>query len=373
MPNDTNYTALLVADGSGGHLIPALETARALARAGHRTHVWYVQRRRTGLLIEGLRARLDARWITMEPMPMGSGTAARWPLGRAIQSAWLWGWAWHQLGRIRPRVVVGFGGWISVPVLVAAKARNLATAIHEQNVVMGRANRWLSSQVDRVFVAFRDTRGPSGDRPVMWTGLPIREEIGQSARKASADRFGFDTDRPTLLVLGGSQGARAINRLMTELTPHLSSEERRSWQILHLTGQEDRATTDTAYAQRLVTHSVSPFLLDMESAYALADVAIARAGASTVAELARCGIPTIFIPYPHAHGHQRENARVAESAGGAFVMEESSATPERLISLLRQMLGGDADRKAMAARIAGLQQQDASDRLAEAILGVAAG
>lgn len=367
MPNDTKCTALLVADGSGGHLIPALETARALGRAGRRAHVWYVQRRRTSALIDGLRSRLDPNWVSIEPMP----SKAPWLVGRAMQALWLMGWAFLRMGRVSPQVVVGFGGWVSVPVLMAAKLRGLGTAIHEQNVIMGQANRWLSSWVDRVFVAFRDTQGASNRRPIVWTGLPIREEIGRQNREASAGRFGFEQDRPTVLVLGGSQGSRAINRLMTELTPHLSTDERRSWQFLHVAGPEDQAEMDAAYSRRLVAHSVAPFLVDMEAAYAMADVAIARAGASTVAELARCGIPAILIPYPHAHGHQRENARVAETAGGAFVMEESAATPERLIGLIRHMLGGEADRRAMAQRITALQERDAAGRLADAILQTA--
>lgn len=367
---------LLVADGSGGHLIPALQVANALAKTGARAHLWYAQRRALLPLTEALtHAGLDPA-VEIASMPVGSAAGV-------MARLWRCGQLWHHAQRcfetFAPDVVVGFGGWVSVPVLLAARLRQangaarpaIGCLLHEQNAVMGRANRWLAPWVDRVAVSFPEAAPRRNGPPAVLTGMPIRDGIGDASREAAAQRFGFTPEAPTLLVLGGSQGARAINRLVVEMVERLSAEERRAWQLLHLVGGGDAPAIAARYAAHHVKAWVAPFLAEMEVAYAQADLAIARAGASTIAELARCGVPAVLIPYPHAGRHQQANAGLVEAVGGGVVLEEPEATPVTLLEAVRRLLRDHERRATMGRQIQTLHQPQAAARLSRAILELA--
>ncbi|MBI3020436.1 MAG: undecaprenyldiphospho-muramoylpentapeptide beta-N-acetylglucosaminyltransferase [Candidatus Omnitrophica bacterium] len=360
-----SLNVLLVAEGSGGHLIPALEVARALARRGARIRVWYAERRQTASLVSALAQEARDGAVELDPIPIDASPSL---LRRLLQCGQLWRRARRCFATFSPDVVVGFGGWISAPVVLAAARRRIGCLLHEQNVAMGRTNRWLAPWVDRVALSFRETHARFGKTPSVLTGLPVRPAIGRSSRAEAAQRFGLSADRPTLLVLGGSQGARAINRLMVQIASLLSPEERGRWQILHLSGPSDEAIVKAAYAAAGAVSWVASFLGDMGAAYALADVVIARAGASTIAELARCGKPSILIPYPFAGGHQRANARLVEELGGGLMIEQSQASPERVLEVVRRLLADQRLRAAMGSQVRLLQMPDAADKLTGAIV-----
>ena len=370
MENGSRLSVLLIADGSGGHLIPALEAATALARRGARATVWYAQRRQTAPLARALIEEARRAAVDVDPIPVES-TAFPW--GRLRQCGRLWRLAQRGFDAFSPDVVVGFGGWVSIPVIMAARLRRISCVLHEQNVVLGRANRWLTRWADRIAVSFPETQRALDGAPAVVTGLPVRSRIGRVPRAEGAARFGLDPARPTVLVLGGSQGARALNRLMMMMVTRLTPEERRTWQVIHLTGPTDEAAVADAYAAGGVAAWVAPSFVEMETAYAQADLVIARAGASTVAELARCGKPAILIPYPFAGGHQRANARLVEAIGGGVVLEEPGATPEQLLSAMRPILADERLRGMMGAQVRRLQCADATERLTEAILDIGRG
>ncbi|MBI4596844.1 MAG: UDP-N-acetylglucosamine--N-acetylmuramyl-(pentapeptide) pyrophosphoryl-undecaprenol N-acetylglucosamine transferase [Candidatus Omnitrophica bacterium] len=358
--------ALLVADGSGGHLSPALEVAAYLAREGAVPQVWYAQRPHARAMLAGV---CDA-WpssVEIAPIPVAPS--------RLIGRLWQCGQLWHKAHRwfdaCDPDVVVGFGGWVSAPVLAAAKSRRIACLLHEQNVVMGRANRWLAPWVDRITLSFPETQPGLAGRPTIITGLPIRGSIGHLASAATRERFGFDAQRPTVLVLGGSQGASAINRLMMAALPLLSPRERSTWQVIHLAGAADAPDVEAAYHDAQVSAWVAPFLSDMAAAYAVADLAIGRAGACTIGELARCGTPAILIPYPYAGRHQRANAALVETVGGGLMIEQAEATPERLLAAARRLLSDERLRAVMGGHMRSLDSGDATQRLGSAILDLA--
>ncbi len=368
MENDSAVKVLLVAEGSGGHLIPALEVASALAKRGAHIKVWYPERKHTAKLINALAQGVQGQRVEVDPIPM---TASSNPFGRLWQCGQLWHRAQRCFDTFAPDVVVGFGGWVSAPVVFAARRRHIGCLLHEQNVVLGKANRLLAPWVDRVAVSFRETQAALQRDATIMTGMPVREAIGHASRMEEAKRFGLNPDRPTVLILGGSQGALAINRLMSQLVGHLSQDERRAWQMIHVTGVADEAMVRAAYAAHQMTAWVSPFLIEMEAAYALADVVIARAGASTIAELARCGTPAILIPFPHAGGHQRANAQVVEAIGGGLMIEERDATPERILSAARHMLTDERLRTMMGRQMQSLHCADAAQRLSRIILELA--
>ena len=360
--------ALLVAEGSGGHLVPALEAARTLARQGLAVSVWYARRRRAAPVAEALTQEAREASVDVEAIlgPSSSGL-----FGRVWQGVGLWRKAQRCFGGWAPDVVVGFGGWVSAPVVLAARTRRIGCVLHEQNVIMGRTNRWLSRWVDRIAVSFNDTQAQLDGRRFVVTGLPVRGRIGGISRVQAAAPSGLAPDRPTLLVLGGSQGSRALNRLMAGVAALLSSEERRTWQIVHLTGASDEAAMADAYATHRITALVRPFCVEMEALYAQADVVISRAGASTIAELARCGIPAILIPYPFAGAHQRANAQLVETVGDGLMIDESDASPERVLAAARRILTDERLRTMMGSQVRHLYCPDAAGRLAEVIVEVA--
>jgi len=360
---------LLVSEGSGGHLIPALQVARELAEDGAKIQLWYVERRQTERLTRSLLHELNGSAEAIEPHPVR-------PAGSSWARLWRCQELWKQSQRcfdtFDPHVVVGFGGWMSAPVLAAARRRGIECLVHEQNVQLGRANRVLTRWVDCVAISFSETRSSLNGTPSVVTGLPVRRDIGSISRTESAARLGVDAARPTVLVLGGSQGSRAINETIRRLVPRLTDEERRSWQFLHITGSQDEAGVRAAYADSAhsggaVRAIVMPFLADMGSAYAAADLAVTRAGASTIAELAQCGLPAIVIPYPFAGGHQRVNARLVESVGGAVMLEEAEASAERLLGTMRRILRDRRLRAMMGEQMRSVARPHAAASLASAI------
>ena len=367
MENASPLKVLLVAEGSGGHLIPALQVARALAQHGIRTKMWYAQRPQTAELSRALTQDSGDAAVEVDPIPVPSSKNL---LGRLWHCGQLWHRAQSCFDTFDPDVVVGFGGWISAPVVLAAKRRRIGCLLHEQNVVMGRANHFLARWVDRVAVSFDATRARLNGRAVI-TGMPVRRAIGSCSRAEGARRFGFDPKRPTLLILGGSQGAQAINRLLAQGASLLTPEERQCWQVLHVTGAADEVAVTQAYGVCGLTAWVRPFLVEMEAAYAQADVVIARAGASTIAELARCGTPAVLIPYPYAGGHQRENARLVEAIGGGLMIEEADATPTHVIGAVRRILTDHRLREMMGRQMRALHCTDAAERLTRAIVELA--
>ena len=368
MENDSPLRVLLVTEGSGGHLIPALQVASSLAKTGARVKLWYAERGHTASLAGALTQEATAAFVDVDSIPMGSLSTL---FGRLWRCGQLWHKAQHCFDSFSPDVVVGFGGWVSAPVVLAARAQHIGCLLHEQNVVMGRANRLLTPWVDRVAVSFHDTQAMLNGASTVVTGMPVREEIGRASRSQSAQRFGFSPNRPTLLILGGSQGSRAINRLMTRVVALWSPEERETWQVLHVTGPTDEALVKQAYAACGIRAWTAPFLVEMEEAYAQADLAIARAGSSTIAELARCGLPAILIPYPYAGGHQRANAQLVEAVGGGLMIEEDEASPERLLGAVRRILSDQRLRIIMGAQLRALSCPDAAARLTRAIVELA--
>ena len=254
------FKALLVADGSGGHLIPAFRAADGLAARGAHVTVWYPRRRATAPLADALRGQMPQDAVAVEPF---SVDASRMPWARALGSVRLWTKAQRHFRTSAPHVVVGFGGWVSMPVVMAARRHGIPVVLHEQNMVLGRANRWLARFADRIAVSFPETAVQPSRAFVDVTGLPIRRRIGHAERARAAARLGLEPQRPTLLVLGGSQGSRALNRLLASLAPLCSSQERGAWQVIHVTGPSDEAMVRRAYEACGLRAWVGPFLVEM--------------------------------------------------------------------------------------------------------------
>jgi UDP-N-acetylglucosamine--N-acetylmuramyl-(pentapeptide) pyrophosphoryl-undecaprenol N-acetylglucosamine transferase len=266
--------------------------------------------------------------------------------------------------RVRPDVVVGYGGYVSMPAYLAARRRHLPLVIHEQNSLPGLANKAGARIADRVAVSFPDT--PL--RKAEYVGLPIRRMISQldrSALRAEARAyFGLDPDLPTLLVTGGSQGARRLNQAVSGASGILGEA---FVQVLHVVGPKGEATperTDVPYV-------VVPFVDRMDLAYAAADLVVCRGGASSVTEAAAVGLPAVFVPLPIGNGEQEQNARPVVTAGGGLLVPDQALTAEWVAATIPGLIT-DRDRlDAMGKAAADLIPRDADEQLAGIIIDVA--
>ncbi|KAA6186624.1 undecaprenyldiphospho-muramoylpentapeptide beta-N-acetylglucosaminyltransferase [Thiohalocapsa marina] len=348
----------VMAGGTGGHVFPALAVAEALRDRG--AQVFWVGTR------SGMEAHLvpqhgfDIEWIDIEGI-RGKGLrqalAAPWKLTRALLQA-------TALFRRRaPEVVLGMGGFVSGPGGLAARIQGRPLVIQEQNSVPGMTNQWLSRLAAGVFEAFPGSFPPG--RRALACGNPVR--AGIAALAPPAERFAARSGPPRLLVIGGSLGARALNRMVPCALGRLPAAQRPL--VRHQAGVRTLDEAERAYADAGVAAEVTAFIDDMAEAYAWADLCVCRAGALTVSELAAVGLPAIFVPFPYAvDDHQVGNARFLSDAGAAELIIERDLTPEGLAGSLSALLADPARRLAMAEAARARASTDAAAVIADACL-----
>ena len=271
----------------------------------------------------------------------------------------------------QPDAVLGMGGFTSAPAVMAGRWKKAPTLIHESNAVPGKANRLVGRLVDHVAVGLADCARFFGRKPVTVTGTPVRQTLRRGKVLDAVERLGLQRGRRTVLVMGGSQGAHAINEAMACALPWLDHCRERI-QFVHLAGMKDERVVRETYEKKEFAANVMGFCNQMELAYGAADLVIARAGAATLTEIAAVGLPSILVPYPHATGnHQWHNARVFEHAGAARLIEQSqldtglhAARGERLAETVGNLLEDEEQRADMAAAARSLAVTDAAERIA---------
>lgn len=270
-----------------------------------------------------------------------------------------------------PQAVLAMGGFTSAPPILAARRAGARTFLHESNTIPGRANRWLSRVVCRAFVSFPTTAARLHSRCVTVSGMPVRPQFQARATAECRTRTGFDPARPVLLIMGGSQGASGINELVLRSLPLLASRVP-EWQWLHLTGPGDAERVSRAYQALKLKAVVHPFFAEMDLALGAATVAVSRAGASSLAELAAMRVPAVLVPYPAAtDNHQFHNARAFEASGAARLLEQQSATLETLVQLLLDVIEKPAVHEKMQIALAQWHAPHAAEQIAEALLAPA--
>lgn len=272
------------------------------------------------------------------------------------------------LKAFQPDVVVGFGGYVTGPMVYAAARAGIRTIIHEQNAMPGRANRLLSRWVTKVAVNFEEAARFFPRDKVIVTGMPVRCNLGKMTPAEGRAKLGLATDRVTLLVIGGSRGARSLNNAVLEAAPGLVG---RKLQILHQTGaanfdevkqQADRLALD-------MYHPV-PYIDDVGAAFAAADLAVSRSGASSIAELTMCGVPAILVPYPFAIAdHQTYNAKALVNRGAALLVPDKELTGVRLAAEVASLIEDPERIKKMSEAGKSLANPDAAEVLAELVMG----
>lgn len=353
---------LLAGGGTAGHTSPLLATADALRRLDPEVEITCLGTPR------GLENRVvpeaGYRLELVPPVPLPrkvGGDLFRVPgrLRDAVKQTSA------ILDRIRPDVVVGYGGYVSMPAYLAARRAGLPIVVHEQNALPGLANKFGARVATRVAVSFPDTRLPKAE----YVGLPIRRMISgldRGALRAEARAFfGLDPDRPTLVVTGGSQGARRLNESVSGAAEALAAA---GVQVLHVVGPNGTASPRPSD----VPYVVEPFVDRMDYALAAADLMVCRAGASSVTEAAAVGLPAVFVPLPIGNGEQEHNARPVVAAGGALLVADAALTSAWVASTIPALVN-DADRLADMGRAASaLIRRDADERLARIVLEVGA-
>lgn len=348
---------LLAGGGTAGHTSPLIATADALRRLDPDVEITCLGTPR-GLenrVVPEAGYRLEL--IPPVPLPRKPGAdLLKVPvrLRGAVRAT-------HDvLDRVRPDVVVGFGGYVSMPAYVAVRRRGLPLVVHEQNALPGLANRVGARIARRVAVSFPNTPLPRAE----YVGLPIRRMISTLDRAAlraeGRAHFDLDPERPTLLVTGGSQGARRLNQSVSGAARALADG---GVQVLHVVGprgEADPVPTDVPYV-------TVPYVDRMDLAYAAADLVVCRAGASSVTEAAAVGLPAVFVPLPIGNGEQELNARPVVEAGGALLVSDGALTAEWVGGTVPDLLN-DADRlTAMGSAAADLIPRDADEQLARIV------
>jgi UDP-N-acetylglucosamine--N-acetylmuramyl-(pentapeptide) pyrophosphoryl-undecaprenol N-acetylglucosamine transferase len=269
------------------------------------------------------------------------------------------------------QVVLGVGGYASFPTVLAARLRRIPTVIHEQNAYPGLANRWLGRIASAVAVSFEAAAGFFPTGRVTVTGNPVRPEIRPGDAGEARRRLALSAGRFTVLIFGGSQGAHRINVATIEALPRLA-ESRSHVQFLHATGERDVSAVEQAYEQHGFQARVEAFFQDMATAYAAADFVIARAGASTIFELAAVGKPALLVPYPYAaNDHQRLNAEAMLKAGGAWIVPDPYCDGQRIAATVQAALEKPELLRRMGEQAQGLARPDAADRIVSLLEQVA--
>jgi UDP-N-acetylglucosamine--N-acetylmuramyl-(pentapeptide) pyrophosphoryl-undecaprenol N-acetylglucosamine transferase len=348
---------LTAGGGTGGHLFPAISIAEEFIGREPTNEVLFVGTR------NGLEAKILPRLGYKTAYINVAGIIGKGVLKGALSALGAIRGVLESLAIIRrfsPHVVLGAGGYVSGPVIMAAFLLRVPTIICEQNSSPGVTNRLLGRIVDKVMATYDEsTKYFPGSKTVV-TGNPIRRQILMA--RCRKPHTGL-----TILVIGGSQGAHRLNSMVPKALAALSVSDLK---VIHQTGAADFSAVREAYRSYGLRADVREFIDDMGAAYAEADLVISRAGAGTIAEITALGIPSVLVPYPYAaHNHQMENARVLEKRGAARVVDDQSLTPERLAEVVSGIICGD-ELKDMARASLALGKPDAARTIVDTIYAI---
>ncbi|MEE2745461.1 MAG: undecaprenyldiphospho-muramoylpentapeptide beta-N-acetylglucosaminyltransferase [Pseudomonadota bacterium] len=356
---------LLSAGGSGGHLFPAEALANELRNRGFRLAM--VTDRRGGSL--GKKIGVSDIYEVI-----ASGVAGKSIFGRVISLITIAAGTIQArilLSRIKPTVVVGFGGYASVPAMLAASYSSVATVIHEQNAILGRANRFLAKKAQLIAASYTDIKQvPESARgKVVHTGMPVRGAVNKFRNEPYKGIVeGKDI---YLLIFGGSQGASVFSRVLPEAVERLSKKIREHLSLSHQARAEDCELLRQTYNRMGINAEVATFFEDLPDRMSKAHLIICRSGASTIAEVTTIGRPAILVPFPYAiDDHQVANANVVDDAGGGWVIPDEVLSPEILSERLDNLLSGKSDLEKAANQSKRLGCTNAAEQLAEAVIGI---
>jgi UDP-N-acetylglucosamine--N-acetylmuramyl-(pentapeptide) pyrophosphoryl-undecaprenol N-acetylglucosamine transferase len=266
----------------------------------------------------------------------------------------------------KPDAVLAMGGFTSAPPVLSGNAFGAKTFLHESNIIPGKANRFLARFVSEAFIGFPEAAAKLKAPKVSVTGTPVRPQFQPCNAAECRIALGLEPNLPTILVVGGSQGASGLNEMISSALPLLAGKH---WQCLHLTGANDYEKVKPAYARHGIKAVVKPFLAEMELALGAATISVSRSGASSLAEIAAMRLPSLLVPYPTAaDNHQLINALAFEKTGSAKLLEQKNSTPEKVTAILVELVESETLRSTIQSALAQWHTPKAAEQIAEIIL-----
>jgi UDP-N-acetylglucosamine--N-acetylmuramyl-(pentapeptide) pyrophosphoryl-undecaprenol N-acetylglucosamine transferase len=363
---------LIACGGSGGHIFPAVALAQGIKDKD----------KDASLLFVGSKSALDRRIFEKEGFSYKLLSSNKLSYKKSVKTAvffiklfldtlkslWI-------VMRYSPDVVVGFGGYVSSPVVLAAYVLKIPRVVHEQNVVPGRANNLLFRFADSIAISFKETKKYMGRYAykAVVTGNPIRVKLLKDDRQTNVKKMGLYQDRFTILVIGGSQGAHNLNKAFLQALTKLDASSRMKLQVIHITGIADYGWAEQAYQELGLPSKIFSFIDNIDEAYSASDLVVTRSGASAIFEIAYFGRPMILIPYPFAMSHQAENAKVFSSNGAAIQIDEKEMSADLIKRKVEELLSNKPMLDEMSKRAKALSVPDSSHNLAIEILNTAKG
>jgi len=375
-------TIAIACGGTGGHLFPGLAVAEQLVKRGCAVTVIVSPKEVDQQAVKSaLERRAPARQVGSEQQAeqvlgapievvtlpaVGLQNRNYFSFARSFVKSWLA--ARRAFGARKPAAALAMGGFTSAPPIFAARQLGAKTFLHESNTIPGKANRWLSRFVDECFVGFPQAASRLHTKNVVTTGTPVRPQFKPRDAAACRVALGLDPDRPTVLVMGGSQGAAGVNYLIVKTITALAAREPRL-QFFHLSGPGEAEKMRKVYAEKTMRAIVHGFFGEMDTALGAATVAISRSGASSLAEIAAMRVPSILVPYPVAtDNHQFFNARAFEETGAAHLLEQQYVEPDKTASLILDLITNAVAREKMQLALAKWHAPQAAEQIAETML-----
>jgi len=353
---------LIASGGSGGHIFPALAFANEFTDKN--AEIIFVASRRR--LDKSLLARMPYKkvFLSANPMPYKFGFRSFVFLGKlaldSLRSAWLLLW-------VRPDIVVGFGGYTGGAAVLIARLFGIKTLIHEQNLVPGRTNKFLDRYVDKIATSFYDTKNYFNNKNVVFTGNPLRAESLVNCKSRALENFKLDPGKTTILVMGGSQGAASLNELVVGAAKLLSPEVKENIQFIHITGIKGFEKIKTLYEESAINGRVVGFIKDIAAAYSACDIAITRAGAAALFELAAFGKPMILMPYPYNKNNQRFNADYFAKNRAAICVDEKKSSAGELKKIILDLINNPDKQKMLSQNVSKLSVVNGASALARLV------
>lgn len=362
MPNQDSIPLVAIAcGGTGGHLFPGLAVGEELVARGCDVMLLVSPK---DVDQQAVRAVTGMQVVTLPAVGLVRGNLAGFIRGfRASMQE-----AKRVFATRPPKAVLAMGGFTSAPPVLAGRKFKAATFLHESNTIPGRANRFLSWFVSQAFVGFPSSSSRLRTKDVLATGTPVRPQFRRANAEAARTALGLQPRRDTLLIMGGSQGASAINQLVMRCLGELQ-RQMPEVQFLHLTGTRDHEKVAAAYREAKAHAVVRPFLTEMELALNAATVTVCRSGASSLAEFAAMRVPAILIPFPAAtDNHQFHNARAFVETGAARMLGEDRSNPENFTRMVVELMTNAGERRRLASALADWHRPNAARDIAEAIM-----
>lgn len=362
---------LVVAGASGGHIFPALSFLDTLKHRHKEIDTLLVLPKSSlkyKIINQAKANSYKVNYVSISPVKFRINLENIYSilnfLKGSLQSMFI-------ILEFRPDIVVGFGSLVCIPTITLAWIFRIKTLIHEQNVYPGRTNRLLARFSDRIAISFTQTRDYLKVSPnkVAFTGNPLRQELKRIDRVRSLSFFGLNEDKFTILVMGGSFGSNRINTCFFKAVSRIPDKSR--FQVIHIGGLADYNLLYNGYKDSDLKIKLFTFLKDMQYAYSISDLAVCRAGASTIAELINFSLPAIIAPYPFAYSHQLSNAKILEEKGCAIVIKDSDLNADMLQQILDDLMNNPDKLKRMRLGYEGFLKANANDLLVDEVLSLA--